>query len=98
MMQININNRFIGDGCPAYIIAEISANHSGSIEKAKSLIKKSKEIGADAVKIQTYTADTLTIDCRGEFFVKNTGPWKGKSLYEIYRSEERTPLGSGSLN
>lgn len=70
-----------------YIIAEISANHCGDINLAKKIIKKSKEIGADAVKIQTYTADTLTIDCKNEEFqIKdNNSLWNGENLYSLYQ-------------
>ena len=64
---ININGRLVGDGAPAYIIAEMSANHAGSIERAKEIIHAAKEAGADCIKIQTYTPDTLTIDCRNKY-------------------------------
>lgn len=60
---IEVNGRKIGDGYPAYIIAEMSGNHAGSIEHAKEIIHAAKEIGADCIKIQTYTPDTMTIDC-----------------------------------
>ncbi|MGL5541522.1 MAG: pseudaminic acid synthase [Erysipelotrichaceae bacterium] len=69
-----------------FIIAEISANHGHDIEIAKQSIKKAKEVGADAVKIQTYTADTITIDCDNEYFtVKNTNLWNGMNLYQLYQ-------------
>ncbi|MCQ2074022.1 MAG: pseudaminic acid synthase [Bacteroidaceae bacterium] len=68
-----------------FIIAELSANHNGSIETAKRTILAAKEAGADAVKLQTYTADTLTIDCRKDCFVQKGGLWDGYSLYELYR-------------
>ena len=69
-----------------YIIAEMSANHCGDKELAKKIIKKAKEIGANAVKIQTYTADTITINSnRSEFIIKG-GLWNGKNLYELYKS------------
>ena len=74
-----------------YIIAELSANHGGRIELAKESIAAAKEAGADAVKLQTYTADTLTLDCRKEDFVIRGGTlWDGKTLYELYR-EAYTP-------
>ena len=63
MEQLRIGNRFIGDGQPAYIIAEMSANHAGSLERAKEIIHAAKESGADCIKIQTYTPDTQSIDC-----------------------------------
>ncbi len=68
-----------------YIIAELSANHNGSIEVAKDTIKAAKEIGADAIKLQTYTADTITLNCKkDEFMADSNGLWAGKSLYELY--------------
>ena len=68
MEQFLIGNRLIGDGQPAYIIAEMSANHAGSLERAKEIIHAAKESGADCIKIQTYTPDTLTIDCNNHYF------------------------------
>jgi pseudaminic acid synthase len=74
-----------------FIIAELSANHGHDIKIAKSTIKAAKEAGADAVKIQTYTADTLTIDCNNEFFRLDSGTiWDGRTLYDLY-SEAYTP-------
>jgi len=68
-----------------YIIAELSANHNGDINIAKESIKVAKEIGANAIKLQTYTADTLTLNCkRDDFIVKGGTLWDGKSLYELY--------------
>lgn len=70
-----------------YIIAEMSANHCGDIKLAKEIIKTAKEIGADAVKLQTYTADTMTIDCdRPEFKISNPKSlWYGETLYALYQ-------------
>ncbi len=70
-----------------YIIAEISANHCGDINLAKEIIKSAKEIGADAVKVQTYTADTITIDCQNEEFQINDegNLWQGENLYSLYQ-------------
>ena len=65
-----------------YIIAEISANHCGDKELAKKIILKAKNCGADAVKIQTYTADTITIDCSDEIFQIKGGLWAGQTLYQ----------------
>lgn len=84
MSNIRIKDRIIGDGEPTYIIAEMSANHGGSIEHAKEIIHAAKEAGADCIKIQTYTADTLTIPCDNEYFHLKDGTWKGENLYGLY--------------
>ena len=84
MQKVKINNRIIGDGYPTYIIAEMSANHSGSIERAKEIIREAKRCGADCIKIQTYTADTITMDCDNEYFQINDGSWSGENLYSLY--------------
>ena len=74
-----------------YIIAEMSANHNGSLQNALDTIKAAKEIGANAIKLQTYTADTLTLDCKKDDFMIDGGTlWDGKNLYELYR-EAYTP-------
>lgn len=83
--NIVINGRTVGDGYPSYIIAEMSANHAGSIERAKEIIRVAKEVGADCVKIQTYTADTMTIDCHNKYFDITEGTWKGENLYSLYQ-------------
>ncbi len=84
MGQIRIKERLIGEGQPAYIIAEMSANHAGSIERAKKIIHAAKESGADCIKIQTYTPDTLTIDCHNQYFQVQNGTWEGENLYSLY--------------
>ena len=89
--HIKIDNRYIGHGYQPYIIAEISANHNGNISKALTLIKTAAECGADAVKIQTYTPDTMTIDCHHKDFQINGGLWHGYSLYELYQ-KAHTPF------
>lgn len=69
-----------------FIIAEMSANHCGDKDLAFKIIKAAKECGADAIKVQTYTADTITIDCRDEIFMtRDDGLWAGQSLYELYQ-------------
>ena len=68
-----------------FIIAELSANHNGSKEIAIETIKAAKRAGADAIKLQTYTADTITIDCHTDDFYINQGLWKGKYLYDLYK-------------
>ena len=82
---IKIGNRIIDQGQPAYIIAEMSANHAGSLDRAIEIIHAAKEAGADCLKIQTYTPDTITIDCDNEYFQVNSGLWKGYKLYDLYR-------------
>lgn len=69
-----------------FVIAEMSANHCGDKDLAFKIIKAAKECGADAIKVQTYTADTITIDCRDEIFMtRDDGLWAGQSLYELYQ-------------
>ena len=88
---IEINGRRIGPGQPVYLIAELSANHNQSLEKAVELIHAAKAAGADAVKLQTYTPDTLTIPCENEYFQIGAGSlWAGRNLYDLY-SEAHTP-------
>jgi pseudaminic acid synthase len=85
-----IGDRDIGPGHSPYIIAELSGNHNGEIERAFKLIDAAKGAGADAVKLQTYTADTITIDHDGPGFVIEGGLWNGRKLYELYQ-EAHTP-------
>lgn len=80
-----IRNKKIGIDYSPYIIAEISANHNGSKESARQLIEVAKSAGADAVKLQTYTADTITLDSNADDFVIKDGLWQGQTLYELYK-------------
>lgn len=90
MTQMNIGNRVIGPGHPTYVIAEMSANHGQKFEQAVAILRAAKDAGADAVKLQTYTPDTITIACdRQEFLIKGT-PWVGRNLHDLYR-EAYTP-------
>ena len=89
--MFQINGRQIGKGFEPYVIAELSANHGGSIDRAKASIKCAKDVGASAVKIQSYTADTMTIDSNKADFTIQDGLWKGRNLYELYK-EAFTPF------
>ncbi|MFC2061386.1 pseudaminic acid synthase [Elusimicrobiota bacterium] len=84
MNVINIENRKIGEGQPVFIIAEVSANHGQDFGRAIELIKKAKECGADAVKFQTYTPDTMTLNSDNKLFKVNHPEWGGQTLYELY--------------
>ena len=89
--EIKIGDRDIGSTFPVYIIAELSANHNQDFNQAVKLIHAAKEAGADAIKLQTYTPDTMTIDCDNEYFRIGKGAiWEGKKLYQLYQ-EAYTP-------
>lgn len=88
--HIEINGRQIGAGHPAYIIAEMSANHGHDFEQAVKILREAKEAGADAVKLQTYTPDTITIDCDNEYFRIKGTIWEGRTLHDLY-GEAYTP-------
>lgn len=88
--MFEIDGRLIGDSEPPYIIAEISANHNGKIENAFDIIEMAKRSGADAVKMQTYTPDTITLNSKKPDFMINEGLWAGNSLYDLY-SKAYTP-------
>jgi len=87
MTPIQIGNRLIGPGYPVYLVAEMSANHNGDLQRARALIRAARAAGADAIKIQTYTADTLTLNLSSTLFTIRGGtPWDGNTLYELYRA------------
>jgi N-acetylneuraminate synthase len=86
MANFKINNRSIGLNCSPYVIAEMSANHNGKIENAYKIIDMAKRSGADAVKLQTYRPDTITMDMRTPEFMIEGGLWHGQSLFELYES------------
>ena len=86
---MKIDNFEIG-GNKTFIIAELSANHAHKKEVALDTIKAAKKAGANAIKLQTYTPDTLTINCNNEYFQIKEGIWKGRNLYELYQ-EAYTP-------
>ncbi len=89
---MKIGNREISEAAGVFIIAELSANHNGSLDVAKETIRAAKRAGADAIKLQTYTADTMTIDCNNQYFsnVLIGSIWEGRTLYDLYK-EAYTP-------
>lgn len=91
MKTLMLNGRAIGKNTPAYIIAEMSGNHNGDIHRALEIVEAAAEAGVDAIKLQTYTADTITLDCNNEYFQTQKGSlWEGRTLYDLYR-EAYTP-------
>ncbi len=88
--SITIDGRVIGAETPPYVIAEMSANHNGNIETAFKIIEAAKQAGADAVKLQTYRPDTITLNCDSEDFRIHGGLWDGRTLYDLYQ-EAHTP-------
>lgn len=91
MHAINIAGRQVGPGAPVYIIAELSANHGQKFDEAVRLVEAAHAAGADAVKLQTYTADTLTLACdRPEFKIGKGTIWEGRTLHDLYQ-EAYTP-------
>lgn len=86
-MPIKIGNRRIGEGFEPFIIAEMSGNHNQSLERALSIVEAAAAAGAHAIKLQTYTADTMTLDLHGkDFLITDKGsPWYGDSLYDLYQ-------------
>ena len=88
--NFTIDGRTVGVGSKPYIIAEMSANHNGDLNAAFSIIDAAKVSGADAVKIQTYTPDTITLDAQSDAFLIKGGLWDGRTLYDLYQ-EAHTP-------
>ena len=84
--QVKIGNHIISEDSRVYIVAEMSGNHNMDFERAKKIIAAAAKAGADAVKIQTYTPDTITIDCDSEPFQTQKGLWEGTTLYELYKT------------
>lgn len=89
-LKMKINNFEINENSPVFIIAELSANHNGSLENAIETIRAAKRAGADCIKLQTYTADTITIDSNNDDFLIKGTIWEGKNLYKLYQ-EAYTP-------
>ena len=86
-MNIRIGNKIIGNNKPCFIVAEISGNHNGNINNAKKLIFNAKKCGADAVKLQTYKPETITLNCKSkDFIINKDSPWrKSKTFWELYK-------------
>ena len=83
--NVFINGREIGLNARPYVIAELSANHNGSLATALRIVDEAKMAGADAIKLQTYTPDTITLNCESEGFVIHGGLWDGRTLYDLYQ-------------
>ena len=85
--HMHIGNVRVGSDCPPFVIAEMSGNHNQSLDRALAIVEAAAHAGAQALKIQTYTADTMTLNIReGEFFISDSGSlWNGSSLYELYQ-------------
>jgi N-acetylneuraminate synthase len=88
--DFSIGARPVGDGAPTYVVAEMSANHHHNFDRAVKIIDAASEAGADGIKLQTYRADTMTIDSEKEPFQIKEGPWAGRTLYDLYE-EAYTP-------
>lgn len=88
--RVKIDGREIGEGCVPYIVAEMSGNHNNDLNRALRIIDAAKAAGADAIKLQTYRADTITIDHHGDEFIVKGGLWNGRRLFDLYE-EAHTP-------
>ena len=84
-MSFRIENRDVGPGHPCYVVAEMSANHDQDFARAEALVRKASDCGADAIKLQTFTADTITLDVNRPPFTLEHGLWKGQTLHELYQ-------------
>ncbi|MEY8263176.1 MAG: pseudaminic acid synthase [Bermanella sp.] len=90
MRHVSINRRKIGADQPPYLVAEISANHNGQLDRALAIMSAAQQAGAHAIKLQTYTPDTITLDCDKADFLIDAGPWQGYKLYDLYQ-QAHTP-------
>ena len=86
-MQVSIDGYQLGHGCPVFIVAEISASHGGKLETALELVRAAKRAGANAIKLQTYTADTITLkSSKGDFSIPAASPWAEYKTCLLYTS------------
>lgn len=86
MKKIRIGDRYIGEGCPTFIIAEMSGNHNMDYSRAEAIVRAAKDAGVDAIKLQTYTADTITLNSNAPCFMTDPdGLWADQTLYELYQ-------------
>ena len=91
MKKFKIGNFEFSESSPAFIVAELSANHNQDYDIAVKTVYKAREVGADAIKLQTYTPDTITIDCRSSLFkIDHNSIWDGKYMYDLF-NEAYTP-------
>ena len=91
--NIKIGKKMVGEGQPTFIVAELSGNHNGDYNRAVEIIHAAVEAGADAVKLQTYTADTITIDCDKPWFMTSEGSlWEGRTLHDLLTLQLLTTL------
>ncbi len=90
LQPVSIAGRVIEPGAPLFVVAELSANHNGTLDQALAIMRAAKAAGADAIKLQTYTADTITIDHAGPGFRIEQGLWRGRTLHDLYQ-EAHTP-------
>ena len=88
--EFKIGNKIIGEHSPCFCVAEMSGNHLQDFNRAVEIIHAAKEAGADAIKLQTYTADSLSLDCDNEYFQIHGGLWDGMTEYKLYQ-EAYTP-------
>ena len=89
--KIKIGNNYVGEGEKTYLVAEVSANHLQDYNRAEAIIRAAKDAGADAVKLQTYLPDTITLDCDNDYFQITQGTiWDGTTLHKLYQ-EAYTP-------
>ena len=83
--EFRIGKKIVGEGHPCFCVAEMSGNHLKDYGRAVEIIHAAKEAGADAIKLQTYTADSLTVNCDSEYFMNHGGLWDGMTEYELYQ-------------